>query len=58
MIARPQRDGVDGFIADLADFGVEAVVQGPVGGSTAPNWIDYDESTDDFWLVSGGMMVR
>lgn len=30
MDARPQRDGVDGFIADLADFGVEALVTGPV----------------------------
>ncbi len=30
MIVRLPRDGVVGFIADLADFGVEAVVDGPV----------------------------
>jgi hypothetical protein len=30
MEARPTRDGVPGFVADLADLGIEAVVDGAV----------------------------
>lgn len=52
---RPTRDGVDGFIADLADFGVEATVDGPVvryavvpldgglAGSAVPTAVGVDE---------------
>lgn len=32
-----------------------AVAMGPIGGNSAPNWIDYDVAMDDFWLVTGGI---
>ncbi|MCC6785341.1 MAG: hypothetical protein IT457_20995 [Planctomycetes bacterium] len=32
-----------------------AVTVGPIGGNSAPNWIDYDLAMDDFWVVTGGI---
>jgi len=55
MSTRPARDGLSGFIADLADCGVDAVAEGPVvryslapvdgplAGSQIPTAVGIDE---------------